>query len=69
LCHLLGVLGFAERIRGAHHIFTRSDIPEILNLQPRQAKSKPYQVKQVRQIILAHRLAANLKDDNEQTGQ
>lgn len=57
LCQLLTHLGFAERIRGDHHIFSRPGIPEILNLQPRQAMAKPYQVKQVRQLILSHKLA------------
>lgn len=42
---LLGWLGFEERIRGSHHIFTREGVAEILNLQPRGALAKPYQVK------------------------
>jgi hypothetical protein len=33
LCGLLSNLGFDERIRGSHHIFTRQGIEEILNLQ------------------------------------
>ena len=41
LCQLLRRLGFDERIRGSHHIFTKEDIPEILNLQPEGAKAKP----------------------------
>jgi hypothetical protein len=45
---LLGALGFAERIKGSHHIFTRPDVAEILNLQARGSLAKPYQVKQVR---------------------
>lgn len=53
---LLGALGFNERIRGDHHIFTRSDIDEILNLQPAGPKAKPYQVRQVRNVILKYRL-------------
>jgi len=57
LCGLLRHLGFAERIRGDHHIFTREDVQEIINLQPRKGKAKAYQVKQVREIILAYRLA------------
>lgn len=57
-------LGFDERVRGSHHIFSHVDIPEILNLQPRQAKAKPYQAKQVRQVIQAHGLASKLKDDH-----
>jgi HicA toxin of bacterial toxin-antitoxin, len=57
ICSLLLHLGFDERIRGSHHIFTRDGVEEILNLQPRNSKSKPYQVKQVRNVILGHHLA------------
>ena len=53
---LLGRLGFDERIKGDHHIFTRSGVEEILNLQPRGGKAKPYQVKQVRNVILKYNL-------------
>jgi HicA toxin of bacterial toxin-antitoxin, len=55
---LLRTLGFEERIRGSHHIFARRGIVEILNLQPRQGKAKPYQVRQVRGVILKYRLGA-----------
>ena len=51
LCHLLRQLGFTERIRGDHHIFTKDGVEEILNLQPKGARAKPYQVKQVRNLI------------------
>ena len=57
LCGLLRGLGFTERIRGSHHIFTRDGVEEILNLQPKGAKSKPYQVRQVRQVIVRYKLA------------
>lgn len=57
LCSLLKSLGFAERIRGDHHIFTREGVAEILNLQPRGAQAKPYQVKQVRQVLVHYQLA------------
>ena len=57
LCHLLQRLGFQQRIRGSHHIFYRTGVEEILNLQPRGANSKPYQVKQVREVILKYKLA------------
>ncbi len=53
---LLKRLGFEERIKGDHHIFTRSDVEEILNLQPKNGKGKPYQVKQVRGVILKYNL-------------
>jgi hypothetical protein len=54
---LLRHLGFDERIRGSHHIFTKADVEEILNLQPIGAKAKAYQVKQVRGVILRYKLA------------
>ena len=57
LCHLLRRLGFEERIRGDHHIFTKDAVEEILNLQPRGRHAKPYQVKQVRGVIVKYRLA------------
>jgi predicted RNA binding protein YcfA (HicA-like mRNA interferase family) len=57
LCALLSRLGFAERIKGSHHIFTREDVAEILNLQPRKSLAKPYQVKQVRKVLVQYKLA------------
>lgn len=56
LRQLLRKFGFDERIRGDHHIFSRDGIEEILNLQPKRNKAKPYQVKQVRDLILKYRL-------------
>jgi len=35
LVQLLKRLGFQERIKGSHHVFTRDGVMEILNLQPR----------------------------------
>ncbi len=59
LLRLLHNPSFEERIRGSHHIFTREGIEEILNLQPKGAKTKIYQVKQVRHVILKYRLGGN----------
>lgn len=56
LCNLLKRLGFDERIKGDHHIFTKDDVEEILNLQPKDGKGKPYQVKQVRDVILKYHI-------------
>ena len=56
LRQLLMRLEFDERIRGDHYIFTKEGIEEIINLQPKGAKAKAYQVKQVRGIILKYRL-------------
>lgn len=60
LCGLLSRLGFEARIRGDHHIFSKTGIDEIINLQPVGSKSKPYQVKQVRTIIQKYRLDEEL---------
>ena len=54
--------GFDERIKGSHHIFTKEGIEEILNLQPKRAKAKPYQVKQVRRVILRYHLMLEVED-------
>lgn len=62
LCQLLRTLGFDERIRGSHHIFSKEGIEEILNLQPKQGKAKPYQIKQIRTIILNYQLGAKDED-------
>ena len=62
LCRLLVSLGFEQRIRGDHHIFTRDGIPEILNIQPRGSQAKFYQVKQIRAVIVRHKLGGNDAD-------
>ena len=56
LCKLLDVLRFPERVTGGHHIFTRDGVNEIINLQPKGSKAKPYQVRQVRQLIIKYNL-------------
>ncbi len=56
LCQLLLHIGFEERIKGDHHIFTKKGIEEILNLQPKGGKAKSYQIKQVRNIILLYKM-------------
>lgn len=55
-CVLAQKLGFEERIKGDHHIFTNRHEEEILNLQPKNGKGKPYQVKQVRAVIVKYNL-------------
>ena len=60
LRNLLLRLRFDERTAGSHHVFRRTGIPELINLQRDGNNAKPYQVKQVRQIILRHRLSEEL---------
>jgi len=58
LCGCLMYLGFQERVRGDHHIFSKTGIEEILNLQSKGGKAKPYQVKQVRNLLLKYKLGS-----------
>ena len=53
---LLKHFGFEERIKGSHHIFRKEGIEEKINLQKDGSKAKPYQVKQVRAVILKYKL-------------
>jgi hypothetical protein len=56
LCQLLRNLGFVERTRGSHHIFTRTGVQERMNLQREGSKAKVYQVRQVRAVIVKYNL-------------
>ena len=59
LQHILKYFGFRERIRGDHFIYTKEGIIEKINIQPNGSHAKPYQVKQIRNIILKYRLGGN----------
>ena len=56
---LLKSLGFEERIHGSHHIFRHAAVEERINLQREDSKAKPYQVRQVRAVILKYRLGVD----------
>ncbi len=45
-----------SRISGDHHIYTHPEVPELLNLQDVGGKAKPYQVKQLLQIMERYNL-------------
>lgn len=53
---VLIALGFQCRIKGDHFIYYKNGVAEIVNIQPDGNKAKPYQVKQVRNLILKYRL-------------
>ncbi len=59
---ILAHMGFQCRIRGDHFIYFKNDVEEIINLQPVGGKAKPYQVKQVRQIILKYQLGGAINE-------
>lgn len=56
ICSLLRSLGFTERVRASHHLFRREGVSERINLQRDDGHAKPYQVSQVRRVILKHKL-------------
>ena len=58
---LLVNLGFDERVKGSHFIYTGTGVAEIINIQARGSKAKAYQVRQVRNIILKYKL--RVKDE------
>ena len=62
LCQCLRRFGFNVRVKGSHHIFHKENVIEILNLQPSGNKAKPYQVKQVRNVITKYKLTGELND-------
>ena len=53
---LLISLDFEERTSGSHHVFSRGDIAELINIQEAQGgKVKPYQVRQLRELLVQYR--------------
>ena len=59
LCHLLESLGFEKRVKGSHHIFRKQGILAKINRQRAGAQAKPYQVKQVRTVIVEAKLGGD----------
>ena len=56
LCALLEGLAFTKRTKGSHNIFRKAGVEERINLQRDGKNAKPYQVKQVRSILLKYKL-------------
>ncbi len=56
LVFLLENLEFEKRIKGSHHVFSKDGMAEIINLQPSGSKAKPYQVRQVRNILVHYKM-------------
>jgi len=49
---LVEAFGFRlSRVKGSHHIFTHSRIPELVNLQNVSGKAKPYQIRQFLKLV------------------
>lgn len=58
--NLLKSLGFKERTKGSHHIFTREGVEEIIDLQEVSGECKPYQVQQMRAVLKKYNMLKEL---------
>ncbi len=57
LCYLIERAGFRLRPgKGSHRIYYKDGVVEIINIQPRDGNAKPYQVKQVRELLLKYKI-------------
>lgn len=53
---LLKHLGFNERITGDHYIFEKPGVDPLIDIQPKEAKCKAYQVKQIRKVLIDYEI-------------
>lgn len=51
-----------DRVSGSHHIFVHDNIRELVNLQNVKGKSKPYQIKQLLQLVEKYNLQIEEKE-------
>ncbi|MDZ7580029.1 MAG: type II toxin-antitoxin system HicA family toxin [Deltaproteobacteria bacterium] len=55
MVNLVKGFGFElSRTEGSHHIFTRTDIPELVNLQNVKGQAKPYQIRHFLKLVEKH---------------
>lgn len=53
---ILDIMAFQCRVKGDYFIYWKEGVDEIINIQPDGNKAKPYQVKQIRNIILKYQM-------------
>ncbi|MCX5983847.1 MAG: type II toxin-antitoxin system HicA family toxin [Nostocales cyanobacterium LacPavin_0920_SED1_MAG_38_18] len=62
LVTLVEAFGFSlSRINGSHHIFTYPSIPKLINLQNRNGKAIPYQIRQF--LILIEKYSLTMENE------
>jgi hypothetical protein len=44
------------RVSGSHHLYAHPTIPELINLQEIHGQAKPYQIRQLLQLVERHDL-------------
>jgi predicted RNA binding protein YcfA (HicA-like mRNA interferase family) len=47
---------YLSRVQGSHHIFVHKTVRELLNLQNVNGKAKPYQIRQLLQLVEKYNL-------------
>lgn len=52
-----------KRTRGSHTQYSIDDIPDLINIQPKNGKIKPYQVKEIRNIVNKYKLGEGGSED------
>jgi predicted RNA binding protein YcfA (HicA-like mRNA interferase family) len=57
---LLLHLGFEMRTKGSHNIFRKDGVNEQINIQKDGNKAKPYQIRQIRSILIEYNLTEDL---------
>ena len=63
MVRLVEAFGFhASRTSGRHHIFVHPQMPELINLQNVRGQAKPYQIRQVLQLIERYNLSLEGKE-------
>lgn len=54
---LVEAFGFQmNRVRGSHHIYERSDVHELINIQNVNGEAKPYQIRQFLRLVESYNL-------------
>lgn len=56
LREILLALGFEERTKGSHCVYRKKGIADKINIQKDGSKAKPYQVRQVRSVLVRYKL-------------
>ena len=65
--NLLEALGFhLVRVNGSHHIFQHSKVREPVNIQEVHGQVKPYQIRQVVELIEIYGLTLKSEDEAEE---
>jgi len=58
ICALASAFGFRlSRVSGSHHVFVHPGVRELVNLQDVRGKAKPYQVKQLLDLVERYNLS------------